>query len=199
MVLAYFVTIGHYGFWLPNEERGSGSKFVGSNALYKFGKSTYVANRRRSRASRACNKQLRRAAREALKFPPIHLTGRQARAMARGFAKTVQKTGCVILACCVMPDHTHLVVLRHRYSIEKLVIQLKGDATEQLRREGIHPREGLAKSNGRLPSIWGRGSWNVFLNTPAEIRRKIRYTKSNPIKLGFKPQVWHFISAYLEA
>src|SRR4051812_33324476 len=103
MVLAYFITIGHYGFWMPNEERGSGSRYVGSKALYAFGKATYVAERRRSRAARAYDKQMRREARAVLKRPAVHLTGAQAWSVAQGSAKTVSATGCIIHACCVMP------------------------------------------------------------------------------------------------
>src|SRR5262249_49109289 len=148
MVLACFVAIGHYGFWMPNEERGSGSRYVGSRALYEFGKATYVAERRRSRASRAYNRQRRWDMQRALKYPAVRLTGEQAWSVAQGIAKTIEVTGCTIYACCVMPDHTHLVIPRHIYHIEKLVIQLKGDATERLKADGRHPMAGLARPDG---------------------------------------------------
>ena len=37
MVLASHVIIGMYGFWLPNDERGSWSDFVGSWEVLRFG------------------------------------------------------------------------------------------------------------------------------------------------------------------
>jgi len=197
MVRAYFVTIGHYGFWLPNDERGSGSKYVGSKALLPYGEATYIAERRRSRASRAYHKQTRRFAKEALKYPPVYLTGQQAWCVAQGFKETIRTTGCPILAACVMPDHTHLVLPRHKYSVEKLVIQLKGDATQYLKAAGCHPFQNESpREDGRLPTIWGRGSWNVFLSEAWQVRRKIRYTKENPVKLGFPRQVWHFVTPF---
>ena len=49
MVLASHLIITAYGFWLPNEDRGSWSDFVGSWELWKFGDATKV-NTRISRA-----------------------------------------------------------------------------------------------------------------------------------------------------
>ncbi|HUT10853.1 MAG TPA: hypothetical protein VMY42_10175 [Thermoguttaceae bacterium] len=46
MVLAYHVIFGAYGFWLPNDPRGSWSDFVGSWELARFGKATKVSTRR---------------------------------------------------------------------------------------------------------------------------------------------------------
>ncbi len=45
MALAYHVIFGTYGFWLPNDPRGSWSTFVGSWELYRFGKATKVTDR----------------------------------------------------------------------------------------------------------------------------------------------------------
>src|SRR5262249_54261430 len=125
--------------------------------------------------------------------PAVHLKGEQAWSVAQGFAKTVDVTGCIIHACCVMAGHTHLVIARHTYQIEKLVIQLKGDATERLKADG-RPPMGLARSDGGWPTMWGRGSWNVFLDTAERMRRKIRYTVRNPLRLGHARQRWHFVT-----
>jgi REP element-mobilizing transposase RayT len=49
------------------------------------------------------------------------LNGVQARAVGRGFARAVERTGCAIHACAIMPAHVHLVIGRHRYDVEQLV------------------------------------------------------------------------------
>jgi len=104
----------------------------------------------------------------------------------------------VILACAVMPDHTHLVLLRHRYEIEKLVIQLKGDATRRLRSDGRHPFQDLPPDDsGRLPCMWGRSSWDIYLNTPQEVIQKIAYVRKNPLRAGLPEQEWSFVTEYL--
>src|SRR5262249_16562833 len=40
MVLASHVIFGTYGFWLPNDPRGSWSDFVGAWGLFRYGKAT---------------------------------------------------------------------------------------------------------------------------------------------------------------
>ncbi|HEY5314071.1 MAG TPA: hypothetical protein VIK18_16185 [Pirellulales bacterium] len=44
--IAYHIIFCAYGFWLPNDPRGSWSTFVGSKLLYrKFGPATKVTTR----------------------------------------------------------------------------------------------------------------------------------------------------------
>ena len=45
-VIGFHVIGCTYGFWLPNDERGSGSDFVRSAALVKFGPANPVGHRR---------------------------------------------------------------------------------------------------------------------------------------------------------
>jgi hypothetical protein len=46
MILAFHSIFTAYGFWLPNEPRGSWSDFVGSWELRRFGPATKVTTRR---------------------------------------------------------------------------------------------------------------------------------------------------------
>ena len=94
-----------------------------------------------------------------------------------------------------MRDHVHLVIGRPAFSIEQLVIQLKGSATEQLIREGIHPLARYASDDGRVPKCWVRGQWKVFL-APTDVTRAIQYVKDNPVKAGFRKQEWSFVVPY---
>src|SRR5437660_11152863 len=84
-VLAYHVIFSAYGHWLPNDPRGSGSKYVGSKDLHPFGPATYLEDRSRSVANTPHDHRLRKAAKQALKRPAVLFTGIQARAIGRGF------------------------------------------------------------------------------------------------------------------
>jgi REP element-mobilizing transposase RayT len=192
MVLAYHAIFTAYGFWPPNDPRGSWSDFVRRWELFKFGPTTKTTQRR-SLAHTAHDSALRAAAKQALRYPPVIFTGIQARAVGRGFARAVERTRCAILACSVLPDHVHLVVARHRYRIEQLVGLLKGDATRQLQDEALHPMAPHVRNGAPLPSPWVRNGWNVFLNTPHDITRAIRYVENNPIKEDRPPQSWSFV------
>src|SRR5438128_5665378 len=136
MVLGSHVVFGAYGFWLPNDPRGSWSDFVGAWELFRYGRATKT-DETCSLAGRPHDRARRLAAKEALKYPPVQFTGIQARAIGRGFADYVQRSGPIIHACAILPDHVHLVLARHRLDVEKLVIQLKGQATEHLLAENL--------------------------------------------------------------
>jgi len=83
MIVGYHLIFGTYGFWLPNDPRGSWSDFIGSWELLRYGTATKTTDRR-SLAQRAHDHNQRLAAKAALKYPAVELTGEQARAVARG-------------------------------------------------------------------------------------------------------------------
>jgi REP element-mobilizing transposase RayT len=163
MVLASHLIISAYGFWLPNDERGSWSDFVGAWELLRFGKATKT-NERHSLACQPFDPTRRDGAKAALKYPPVVFNGPQARAIARGFAKQIERSSLVIWACSILPDHIHLVVQRHRHSVETISNLLKGAATRRLGEEGIHPLSTYRTRSGRFPKAFSRGEWKVFLD-----------------------------------
>jgi hypothetical protein len=70
MVYASHVIFCAYGFWLPNDPRGSWSDFVGSWELYRYGAATKV-DTRESLAAAEHNRRERLAAKTALKYPAV--------------------------------------------------------------------------------------------------------------------------------
>ena len=195
MVLGHHVVITAYGFWLPNDPRGSWSEFVRSWELLRFGKATKI-DTRRSVASIPHDQDGRLAAKRALKDPPVHFSGVQARAIGRGFAQFVERSGITVWACVILPEHAHLVIARHDYPVERAVNLLKGQSTRQLIQEGVHPLAAFPTSTGRMPKAWGRGHWSVFLDSDSGIRRAIRYVRDNPAKEGKRPQRWSFVAPF---
>ena len=195
MVIGYHLIISAYGFWLPNDPRGSWSTIVRSPNLREFGEATKV-DTHRSVARRPHDRRKRLAAKKALARPPVVFTGVQARAVARGFGTFVRKSGITVWACAVMPDHAHLVVARHDYDIETVGTLLKGEATKQLNREQIHPFQGQTGEKGRVPTCFARKWWAVFLHTEDDVLWTIPYVEGNPAKAGYKPQAWPFVVAY---
>jgi len=192
-VMGYHVVFTTYGFWLPNDPRGSGSEFVGSHPLREFGPATTVTTRR-SVASVAHDRKLRLEAKRALKFSDVRWTGRQALSVATGFRTVTKRAKCEVYACVVLPGHVHLVVGQLRYPVERLVNLLKGAATRQLIADGLHPF--MNRARGEVPTIWGRGLRKVFLNSEQEIRQRIKYVEDNPLKEGKPRQRWSFVVPY---
>src|SRR5947209_14268728 len=114
MILGYHVIFSAYGFWLPNDPRGSWSDFVGAWEVFRFGPATKL-DVRHSVAASPHDPALRLAAKQALKYPAVHFTGQQARAIGQAFGDFARRAGVVVWACAILPEHVHLVLARHRY------------------------------------------------------------------------------------
>src|SRR5207248_2618800 len=132
MVLASHIIFTAYGFWLPNDPRGSWSDFVASwELLLAGGKATKVTTRR-SLAHEPHDARKRRLAKERLSFPPVQFSGIQALAIAQGFKQAIEESGYVLFACSIMPQHVHVVAARHDHEARRIAGHLKGRATQRL-------------------------------------------------------------------
>lgn len=195
MIHGFHLIWGTYGFWLPNDPRGSLSDCVHAWELVKFGHATKSVNRVDIPPTEYAN--WRREARNALHYPPVTLTGRQALAAAIGFGRFVRKSGLVVWACSILPEHVHFVVARHNYPIEQVANLLKGAATRQLLEENLHPMQHLRKTHtDRLPSLWAENQWATYLDDEEAIENAIRYVEKNPIREGKPPQKWSFVQGF---
>ena len=194
-VLAHHLILSAYGFWLPNDPRGSWTDIVRAFELRRFGPATKTRSRR-SLARDSHDWRARLAAKKYLARDPVIFTGLQARAIARGFASQVAHSGLNFLACAIMPDHVHAVITKHTFTIEQIVNLLKGCATRQLLAEGIHPFADLRYRDGSLPRLWARGYWKIFLRDPERIATAIVYIENNPVKEGKKKQTWNIVTRF---
>jgi REP element-mobilizing transposase RayT len=193
MVLAYHAIWSAYGFWLPNDQRGSWSTEVWAPKLRAFGPATKTTERR-SLAGKPFDRDLRREMRATLKYPPVRFTLAQIDSIARGFAASSEQFGFVLYACAIVWDHVHIVSKRHEYPIETVARILKLHATRQLTRDGIHPLARFAQLNQSAPTPWAKGGWKRYLNDNAEIEDAVDYVNGNPRKHGLADQRWSFVT-----
>ena len=189
MVLAYHLIISAYGFWLPNDPRGSWSDFIRSYELFLAGGPATKTDSRSSVAGSAHDVKAREAAKAALKYPPVRYSGLQAQAIGVGCGKAVAEYGYTIHAAAILPDHAHFVVARHGRTIEQIRDHLKSRATRELNDRGLNPMSRYPKN----PSPWARKGWHVFLNSADDIERAIRYVRMNPVKAGLPQQRWSWV------
>lgn len=194
MIHGYHVIWGTYGFRLPNDPRGSWSDFVYSWEIARFGKATKSLERNDVDPGRYA--KWREAARRALKYPPVTLTGQQALEVAHGFNIFVEKSKLAVWACSIMPEHVHFVFGRHHYKIETAANLLKGEATRRLVKVGAHPMEAFRDEKGRLPSMWGENQWIKYLDTESAIENAISYVLDNPVRENLRPQKWLFVMPF---
>jgi REP element-mobilizing transposase RayT len=186
MILGYHLTFGAYGFWLPNDPRGSWSTYVGSRKLYRLGPATKTISRESS-AHLYHDRRARLAAKSDLKFPAVAFSGEQASAIGTGFRIAVEEAAYQVYACAIMPTHVHLIVARHARNIRKIARHLKAKASMQLCGE-------LWPFADDRPA-WERGAWVVYLDDRSNLFNAIRYVEENPVKDGFSPQRWSFVQA----
>jgi hypothetical protein len=192
-VLAYHLIITAYGFWLPNDPRGSWSDFVRSWELARFGPSTKT-NTKRSVARNPHNHQDRLAAKQALVRVPVEFTAPQCLAIGMGFFHYTRRSRCIIRACSTMPTHAHLVLMRMQYPIEQITNLLIGAACTELNRRGLHPFAAHPHRNGKLPTPWSRHAWSCFLDSESAILRSIDYTQKKSRKENKPPQRWQCVT-----
>lgn len=169
MILVFHSIFSTYGFWLPNEPRGSWSEFVASYELYRFGPATKV-DTRRSVAHRPYDRELKREMRSKLSSPPVRFTDDQIRIVAHAFSKTPYR----FHALAVLRDHVHAVIEHTDRDIRKVVGHLKSEATRALRCEGHFTDQ----------RPWVDHGWNVYLDSDADVTRAVDYASKNPIRDG---------------
>jgi REP element-mobilizing transposase RayT len=194
-VYGFHFIFSAYGFWLPNDPRGSWSDVVRQFALRRFGAATKV-DTTRSVAHHKHDRQLRLAAKKALRYPPVEFTGVQAVEIAQGFATAFSEHDYAVHALAILPDHVHLVMAWHPRHMDEIAAHLKAKATASLSQQGLHPLARFAGKNGRIPSPWARNYWCPFITDERHMRVAIRYVEANPVKAGFKPQRWSLVTPY---
>jgi REP element-mobilizing transposase RayT len=185
-----------YGFWLPNDPRGSWSEFVRKWELVRFGEATKSIERREVARLTESELKHRKGARQALKYPPVSIDGHQALAVANGFATKAKKSNYTIWACSILPEHTHLVIARHTYNIEQIVNLLKGASTSEIVKAGRHPLAKYAEPGKRPPRMWAAREWKEFLDSEEAIENAVRYVEENPKKEGKPGQSWSFVTPF---
>jgi len=135
-VIAYHIIFGAYGFWLPNDPRGSQSRYVFAPRLTLFGPPRPLKADTTLRPADA--DQLRKMQME-LDRPPVRFSAAQTAAIAHGFGDIIGKLGLVFYAAALMPDHMHIVAARQEMYAEDIAGHLKRAGSRRLRKDGLHP------------------------------------------------------------
>ncbi len=195
-IIAYHIVFGAYGFWLPNDPRGSWSKTVWAPNLVRFGPPV-PANTRRSLANAPHDRELRLAVKAALQRPAVRFDQAQIQCIAQAIGSELRKYDLPCYAAAVMPDHVHMVIARQAQQAEAWIGYFKRAGSRALRSAGLHPFGNQPDADGRLPTPWEEGGWKVFLHSPEEILPRIPYVEQNPEGAGLPRQQWDFVTPYI--
>ena len=183
LVIAHHLIWTAYGWWLPNDPRGSGSRTIRSEVLSELGE-LHFGRKKVQPAGKAVGKFYESAA-DALRHPLLTFDEAERGLIAEAFSEVIERQRYSCYACAIMPDHIHAVVRKHKDSAEEMIENLKDASRARLiaanRRAATHP-------------VWLAGyGWKVFLDHPVKVRRTIRYVEQNPIKIGLAGQPWRFV------
>ena len=140
MVRWYHAVFGAYGFWLPNDPRGSWSDFVYAYELYRVGGPATTVTGKRSYAHDPHDADKRRETKEHLKYPPARFNDSARTSIAKGFDQACTEFGFTLYACAIGFDHVHAVIARDpTRSVEQVVAVLKARATRQMNADETNP------------------------------------------------------------
>jgi len=87
----------------------------------------------------------------------------------------------------IMRDHVHILIRKHRHPAEQMIANLQDASTVPVLDLKAHPLG---------HPVWGGPGWKVFLHSPDDIRRTIKYIDDNPIKLRMPRQEFDFVVPY---
>ncbi len=184
-------------FGYPMTNAGSGSDFVRSPGLTKFGSGeSGLAFPLRWHANLTIAR-IRREARASLAYPPVVLNEEQIAAIGRGVTREIEQfAGARMHAFAQLPDHFHFVCTECRYDVRRFAGRLKGAGTRALLDAGIHPLGDYRDARGNIPSPWASKPWVVYLFDDEDMARSIKYVKDNLVRARMRPQEWSFVVPY---
>ena len=185
IVIAYHLVWTAYGWWLPNDLRGSGSKHIAQDIFKQLG-DLHKGRKQIQPASTEVRDFYEKAA-GLLKYLLLKFGNSQVLAIAQAFGQVVQDCRYTCYACAVMPDHIHILIRKHKHRAEEML--------EHFHRAGRLAVAGNGDWGADHP-VFGTGGWKVFLDEPREIWRTIPYVEQNPVKIGLPVQQWGFVTPY---
>ena len=185
MVAGFHLIWTAYGWWLPNDPRGSSSHEIGVEKIAELGNLHH--GRKPIQPPGREIKQFYVQARDVLKHPLLQLEDADIDLVAQTFGHVIKDRRYTCYACAIMPDHIHMLISKHRDHAEAMIANLQQASRDKLihagRRSPTHP-------------VWGGPGWKVFLYTQEDFVREIGYIQQNPIKANRPEQTWEFVKPY---
>jgi len=185
LVIGYHLIWTAYGWWLPNDPRGSMSRFLANDLLRELGELHY-GRKRAQPASRHIRAFYEDAA-DKLKHDLLEFGAKEIAAIADAFRSVVAECRYTCYACVIMRDHVHLLIRKHRDSAEEMIFNFQEASRLRLRTLGLRPED---------HPVWGGPGWKVFLDHPDDIHRTIPYINDNPLAFKRPRQHWDFTTPY---
>lgn len=186
IVIAHHLIWTAYGWWLPNDPRGSTSRMIRRDGIAALGDLHY-GRRRIQPASRDIRAFYEQAS-HVLRHQLLEIRSESVGTIGTALGQVIDDQRYTCYACAVMPDHVHILIRKHRHQAEQMIELLQNASRCALIDAHLWP--------GDHP-VWTRGGgWKVFLEHPDEVQRTIPYIEENPTQIGLPVQRWSFVVPY---
>ncbi len=185
MVAGYHLIWTAYGWWLPNDPRGSSSHSLRSAAIAGLGE--LHPGRKKIQPAGRVVREFYESASTTLKHDLLTFSDHEIIVVGETFAKVMRERSYTCYAAAIMPDHVHLLIRKHRDDAETMIAALQEASRIAILEHGERPR---------THPVWGGPGWKVFLETIDDFLRVIRYIEENPVKARRARQTWEFVRAY---
>jgi REP element-mobilizing transposase RayT len=186
LVIAYHLIWTAYGWWLPNDPRGCGSRAVCSDIIAELGEHHY--GRKHVQPAGHEVRQFYARAAQALAYPLLPFDELARNQIADEFAAVIDCNQYTCYACAIMPDHVHILIRKHKHAAEQMTALLKDASRDRL--------IAVQQRTTDHPTWTGGDGWSVWLELPREVRRTIGYIERNPLQAGLPAQRWPFVKPY---
>jgi REP element-mobilizing transposase RayT len=185
IVIAYHLIWTGYGWWLPNDPRGSNSHCIRCDVLKDLGELHH--KRKRPQPASHDLARIYDSASAVLRFPLLTFATTEVERIAAAFQNVIRDQRYTCYACAIMPDHVHILIRKHKHQAEEMTQRLQRESHIALREGGMFDWE---------HPVWGGPGWKIFLDHPADIWRTIHYIEGNPPKIGWARQNWPSVTRY---
>ena len=185
IVIAHHLIWTIYGYWLPNDPRGSGSNFIRDDVLKVLGDLHYGRKRIQPVASEL--REFDRRARGLLAFPVVQFDKAAIRTVAQAFAQVIRSNNYTCYACAIMPDHVHILIRKHKHTCEEMTRNFQRESHLMLCEHGLFDLE---------HPIWGGHGYSVYLDHPDDVWLTIPYIEENPSQARIRAQQYDFVTPY---
>lgn len=186
IVIAYHLIWTAYGWWLPNDLRGSTSCTIAGDRMAALGELHH--GRKPIQPASGDIRAFYQSAAGALKHPLLEIRDEAVALVADAFGEAITRRRYTCYACAIIPDHAHILLREHRDRAEEMIEFLQNASRWKLIEGCLWPSD---------HPVWtGGGGWSVFLDHPDDVERTIPYIEENPAKIGLPAQRWPFVVNY---
>jgi hypothetical protein len=185
MVHGYHLVWSAYGWWLPNDPRGSGSRAIRVEALHQFGDIHY--GRKVVQPSSTELREFFAQSKDHLKFKPRIFTANEVQIIAQTFAKAIADKRWVCHACAIMPEHVHVLMGRRLDTAETMVETFQQQSRAALIDAGCFPP---------MHAVWTAGRRVIYKSSPPAMASCVEYIENNPREIGLPEQRWDYVTPY---